>query len=141
MRDWPSVVDDPGKPLVTKLGIAEGSTVALLDLPADLRLALPASVAVKRTARGDADVVLAFFTERAHLDRRLERLGSMIFPSGSLWIAWPKKSSGVATDLTDDAVREIALARGLVDNKVCAVDGTWSALRVVWRRERRGSER
>jgi hypothetical protein len=64
----------------------------------------------------------------------------MVFPSGSLWIAWPKRSSGVTTDMTDDAVRRLALARGLVDNKVCAVDDVWTALRLVWRRELRTPE-
>ncbi len=61
----------------------------------------------------------------------------MIFPDGGLWIAWPKRASGVETDLSDEAVREVALPLGLVDNKVCAIDETWSGLRVVWRRERR----
>ena len=61
----------------------------------------------------------------------------MIFPAGGLWIAWPKKASGVSTDLSDHAVRAAALPRGLVDNKVCALDETWSALRLVWRREKR----
>jgi hypothetical protein len=61
----------------------------------------------------------------------------MVRPSGGLWVAWPKRSSGVATDLGDHVVRKLALARGLVDNKVCAVDATWTALRVVWRLERR----
>jgi hypothetical protein len=63
----------------------------------------------------------------------------MIFPGGSLWIAWPKKASGVASDLSDNAIRASALPRGLVDNKVCALDETWSALRLVWRREKRGA--
>jgi hypothetical protein len=65
----------------------------------------------------------------------------MVFPSGGLWIAWPKKAAGVATDLSDDAVRRTVLARGLVDNKVCAVDETWSALRFVWRRQDRPASR
>ena len=65
---------------------------------------------------------------------------AMVFPAGGLWIAWPKKASGMATDLGDNAIRVAALTRGLVDNKVCALDETWSALRLVWRREnRRGS--
>jgi hypothetical protein len=63
----------------------------------------------------------------------------MIFPAGGLWIAWPKRTSGVATDITDHVIREEALPLGLVDNKVCAVDETWSGLRVVWRRELRKS--
>jgi hypothetical protein len=61
----------------------------------------------------------------------------MIFPDGGLWVAWPKRSSGVATDVTDHVVRALALERGLVDNKVCAIDETWTGLRLVWRRERR----
>jgi hypothetical protein len=63
----------------------------------------------------------------------------MVFPAGGLWIAWPKKASGMATDLTDNVIREAALPRGLVDHKVCAIDATWSGLRLVWRRERRGA--
>ncbi len=93
-----------------------------------------------RRAVWAADVVLAFFTEAAELERRLDRLGAMVFPAGGLWIAWPKRTSGVATDLTDHAVRASALPRGLVvDDKVCAVDATWTGLRLVWRRELRGA--
>ena len=83
------------------------------------------------------DVVVAFFTERADLERRMDGLIACIFPGGGLWIAWPKKSSGVATDITEDTIREVALPLGVVDNKVCAIDETWSALRLVWRKERR----
>ena len=82
-------------------------------------------------------VAVAFFTSAAMLEKQLDSLGAMIFPAGGLWIAWPKKTSGVATDLGDNAVRAAALPRGLVDNKVCALDATWSALRLVWRRENR----
>ncbi len=138
MTYLPTVVDRLGTPLVTKLGIKESSSVALLNAPDDLRVRLPASVLVKRTAKGDADVVLAFFRQLGRFEQRLDRLGSMIFPSGGLWIAWPKRTSGVDTDLTDHLVRDAALRRGLVDNKVCAIDDTWSALRLVWPREHRG---
>ena len=92
---------------------------------------------LKRQACGTADVVVAFFTERRELERRIGTLGDMIFPDGGLWVAWPKRSSGVATTVTEDVVRALALPLGLVDNKVCAIDETWSGLRVVWRRERR----
>jgi len=126
-----------GTPLAAKLGIGEGSTVALVHAPPGWSCDLPPGVVLKRQARGHADVVLAFFIARAQLTARLDALGSVIFPSGGLWIAWPKRASGMATDLTDNAVREVALPRGLVDNKVCAVDETWSALRLVWRRDRR----
>jgi hypothetical protein len=129
-----------GTPLTTKLGINEGSTLVLLNAPTGLALELPPSVRVKRQAQGRADVVLVFVTQVRDFERRLDALSSMVFPSGSLWIAWPKRRSGVVTDLTDDAVRRPALARGLVDNKVCAVDDVWTALRLVWRRELRAGE-
>jgi hypothetical protein len=130
-----------GTPLTTKLGINEGSTVALLDAPSGLPLELPPSVRVRRQARGRADVVVVFVTQFRALERRLDPLASMVFPSGGLWIAWPKRSSGMETDMTDDAVRRLALPRGLVDNKVCAVDAVWTALRLVWRRELRTGKR
>jgi hypothetical protein len=99
---------------------------------------VPASVTVRRQARGaQADVVVAFFTRRQDLERRIGTLSRMIYPDGGLWLAWPKRSSGLETTVNEDVVREVALPLGLVDNKVCAIDATWSGLRVVWRRERR----
>jgi hypothetical protein len=132
-----AVADYSGTPLRTKLGIGDGATVALIDAPGDLLSDLPASVVVKRRASGRAQVVVAFFTSSTKLDRRIDHLGSMIFPSGALWVAWPKRSSGQASDLTDNIVREVSLRCGLVDNKVCSIDPTWSALRLVWRRQLR----
>jgi hypothetical protein len=126
-----------GTPLPKKLGIVEGSTLALVAAPAGAIIGLPPDVTVKRQARGKADVVVAFFTERRDFERRIEALGRMIFPSGGLWVAWPKRSSGRTTTMDEHVVREVALPLGLVDNKVCAIDETWSGLRVVWRRERR----
>jgi hypothetical protein len=126
-----------GTPLPKKLGIREGSTLALLGAPPGLIDGLPPGVTVKRQARGSADVVVAFFTERREFERRVEALGRMIFPDGGLWVAWPKRASGVETTMGEDVVRQVALPLGLVDNKVCAIDATWSGLRVVWRRERR----
>jgi hypothetical protein len=120
-----------------KLGIKEGTTLALLNVPDGIITELPSGVVVKHQARGHADVVVAFFVERTQLERRLPLLETMIFPNGGLWIAWPKRASGVSTNITEDVVREVALPRGLVDTKVCAVDDTWSGLRIVWRRERR----
>ena len=122
-----------GTPLATKLGIRAGDTVALLRPPDDLELELPEGVTVKHRAVGRADVVVVFTTRRAELERRIDHLASMVRPAGGLWIAWPKRSSGVATDMSDDVVRTVALARGLVDNKVCAVDPVWTGLRIVWR--------
>ncbi|HEY6473864.1 MAG TPA: DUF3052 domain-containing protein, partial [Acidimicrobiales bacterium] len=87
---------------------------------------------------GSADVVVAFFVRRSDFERRIEGLAKMIFPAGGLWVAWPKRASGRETDMHEGVVREAALPLGLVDNKVCAIDDTWTGLRVVWRRERRG---
>ena len=126
-----------GTPLAKKLGIVEGSSLALIGAPKGVVEGLPPAVTVKQQARGSADVVVAFFTRRSDLERRIERLAQMIFPSGGLWVAWPKRASGLDTDMDDGGVRDVALRLGLVDNKVCAIDETWSGLRVVWRRERR----
>jgi hypothetical protein len=126
-----------GTPLPKKLGIAEGSSLALIGAPQGVVDGLPVGVTVKHQARGSADVVVAFFTKRRDFERRIEALVKMIFPAGGLWVAWPKRASGRETDMHEGVVREIALPLGLVDNKVCAIDDTWTGLRVVWRRERR----
>jgi hypothetical protein len=90
-------------------------------------------VTVGRTARGPADVIVSFHTERAELARRMPALRAAMRPDAGLWIAWPKRASKVPTDLTEDVVRELALANVLVDNKVAALDETWSGLRLVIR--------
>ena len=95
---------------------------------------LPAGVTVKRQARGKADVVVAFFVDGRTSSAGSRALAKMIFPAGGLWVAWPKRASGLETTMHEDVVREVALPLGLVDNKVCAIDETWSGLRVVWRR-------
>jgi hypothetical protein len=94
---------------------------------------LPEGVGVRRVARGSLDVIVAFFSRRAALERRLPALKAALEPRGGLWVAWPKRASGVATDLTEGVVRELGLAAGLVDNKVCAIDEVWSGLRLVYR--------
>jgi hypothetical protein len=127
------VTDYSNAALATKLGVKETSTVVLLHAPADFQLEVGSGVQVRRRARGQADVVVAFFTKGASLEREIEKLSRSITPSGGLWIAWPKKASKVATDMTDHVVRVIALPLGLVDNKVCAIDTTWTGLRLVWR--------
>jgi hypothetical protein len=124
-------------PLAKKLGIVEGSVVVLVRAPADLHLDLPRGVIVRRQFRGRADVAVVFVTSSSQLELRLEKLAAAVFPSGGLWIAWPKKSSGIQTDMSDHVVRQLSIPLGLVDNKVCAVDDTWTALRVVWRLEHR----
>ena len=130
-----------GTPLARKLGLKEGHTVALIGAPAgfvDTLEPLPAAVTFRSTARGPLDVAIVFLTERRELERRLAGLRKAIFPDGAIWVAWPKKASKVPTDITEDVIREVVLPTGLVDNKVCAVDATWSGLRVVHRREHRG---
>jgi hypothetical protein len=125
-----------GTPLDRKLGIKPGHRVALLGAPAGFEggnLALPDGVSVRRRAGGKADVIVSFHTSRAELARRLPALRAMMEPAAGLWIAWPKRAAKLPTDMTEDVVREIALPTGLVDNKVCAIDATWSGLRLVIR--------
>ena len=129
-----------GTPLAKKLGIKEGSTVILLNAPTDLELdGMPDGVSVRTVARGTSAVVVTFHEWRADLEKRVPQLLKALAVDGGLWIAWPKKASGVATDMTEDVVREVCLPLGLVDNKVCAITDIWSGLRVVWRREHRKS--
>jgi hypothetical protein len=101
--------------------------------PKGFQLDVPSSVVLRRQVSGRADVILAFYVERSILEVEIEELAQLIAPSGGLWVAWPKRASGVATTMNDHVVRDIALPLGLVDNKVCALDATWTALRLVWR--------
>jgi hypothetical protein len=119
-----------GKPLTVKLGIKDSSRVLMTGAPAGFRLDCPHHT---RAGRDPYDVVLMFCPSLAELRRGWAKAVNRIVVDGALWIAWPKKSSGVATDLTEGAVREHALANGLVDVKVCAVDEIWSGLKLVRR--------
>jgi hypothetical protein len=125
-----------GTPLPRKLGIKPGHRVLALNAPGGFEVTLgelPDGVAVRSTARGKADVIVSFHDRRADLARRMPRLRELMEPAAGLWIAWPKRASKLPTDLTEDVVRELALANTLVDNKVCAIDETWSGLRLVIR--------
>lgn len=128
-----------GTPLAQKLGIKAGHAVGLLDAPAGFEESLAPLPPVRlTTALGrDTDVIVLFCRDRAALATGLPRAHAALAQAGGLWVAWPKRSSGLATDLTEDGVRELALPRGLVDNKVCAIDATWSGLRLVIRKELR----
>ncbi len=130
-----------GTPLPKKLSIKEGSRLALVAAPdgfLESTLApLPDQVDLRARARGPLDVIMFFTKSRADLERRFGKLAGALDPAGALWIAWPKRSSGVETDLTEDTLREVGLPQGLVDNKVCAIDDTWSGLRFVIRKENR----
>jgi len=120
-------------PLPRKLGIKPGHRVLLLGAPQGFALDLPEGVRVSTRASGVADVILAFHLRRAELAKRMPALRERMEPAAGLWIAWPKRASKVETDLTEDVVRELARANRLVDNKVCAIDETWSGLRLVIR--------
>jgi len=132
-----------GTPLPAKLGIKKDHRVDLIHAPAGFTKILgdlPEGVKIrqsnrdqKRANNADLDVMVFFTDNRAELAKEFQGLAERLSPAGGLWIAWPKKASGVPTDLTEDRIREIGLEVGLVDNKVCAVDDTWSGLRFVHR--------
>jgi hypothetical protein len=127
-----------GTPLARKLGVRPGDHLALLNAPNGFAIDdLPPGVEVSRRALRACDVIVSFHTRRADLDRRFPTLIRALVADGGLWVAWPKRASGVDTDITEDVVREVALPTGMVDNKVCAIDDTWSGLRLVLRRELR----
>jgi hypothetical protein len=129
-----------GTPLATKLGIKEGHRVGVLNAPdgfAALLDPLPPGVELVTGVRSRRDVVVAFVRARSEIESKLNAMTKSIFPAGAIWIAWPKKASKVPTDVTEDVVRAVALPTGLVDNKVCAIDDTWSGLRLVVRLENR----
>jgi len=125
-----------GRSLVEKLGIKPGTRIAILNAPRSYRVtlgSLPPGVVVASAARGTFPLIQFFTRSRSLLQAKLAMLLHALEPDGALWISWPKKASGVATDMTEDAVREIALPVGLVDIKVAAVDDVWSGLKLVRR--------
>jgi hypothetical protein len=124
-----------GTPLVKKLGIKAGFNVVFVNAPAGFAdgLRLPADVVVNRTTRELVDFALLFVKSEKELKQKFSHLTTKLKPSGMLWIAWPKKSSGVVTDLSFTNVQLIGLDAGLVDTKICAVDETWSGLKFVIR--------
>jgi hypothetical protein len=127
-------------PLPEKLGFKPGMRAAFVNAPGDFAAtlgALPDDVAVAARLGGRKDLVVVFLTERAELARRVDALKRAIAPDGMVWVAWPKKASKVPTDITEDVVRAVVLPGGLVDVKVCAIDATWSGLKLVIRKELR----
>jgi hypothetical protein len=126
-----------GSPLARKMGIKPEMRVGLIAAPEGfdhILGELPPGVILRRRLQGTFDVIVAFGTRRAEVQRRLPAWRAALATDGGLWLAWPKQTSGVATELGDAVVRELGLAAGLVDNKVCAIDATWSGLRFVYRR-------
>ena len=133
-----------GTPLVKKLGIKEGARVALVNAPDDFQMTLgelPDEVKfVKATAKA-LDLIIFFVLSERILLRDFAKLSGRLTSNGMIWIAWPKKSSGVQTDLTFERVQRIGLDAGLVDVKICAIDDTWSGLKFVYRLKDRASRK
>ncbi|MCP5117986.1 MAG: DUF3052 domain-containing protein, partial [bacterium] len=120
-----------GTPLPKKLGIKPKLVLGLVNAPDDFEKtlgALPDGVKLRHNLRGRVDLIIWFTKSAADLKRRIERMAA-VTPPGGLWIAWPKKASGVATDVTEPLVRKTGLAHGLVDFQICAIDATWSGLK------------
>ena len=145
-RGGPASAGYSGTPLPQKLGIKPNSRVAILNEPPDFAQTLgtlPAGVRVESELLDGRphDVIVLFAASRRELERCFNSAARRLEPAGGLWVSWPKKASGVATDLTEDVVRAVGLATGLVDNKVCAVDATWSGLRFVYRTKDRPAKR
>jgi hypothetical protein len=126
-----------GTPLPKKLGIKPGHRVRFVAAPPEFAAALgelPPDVDVRaEDGETDLDLVVFFTMAEDELRARYDGLAASLRPAGMLWVAWPKKASGVRTDVTEDVVRAVALERGMVDTKVCAIDATWSGLRLVRR--------
>ena len=127
-------------PLATKLGIKKGFRIRISNPPFDyhaLVQPVPDDVQISSSIRSAIDIWHLFSQSLSELPAQLEKAMAGIRPAGMIWVSWPKKSSGVETDITEDRIRELALPMGLVDVKVCAVDETWSGLKLVIRKELR----
>jgi hypothetical protein len=133
-----------GTPLVKKLGIKEGSRIALVNAPKDFQTELgelPDNVKFMKSTTRSLDLILFFVLSERALARDFAKLATRLTSNGMIWIAWPKKSSGVTTDLTFERVQRIGLDTGLVDVKICAIDDTWSGLKFVYRLKDRASRK
>ena len=129
-----------GTPLAKKLGIGTGHRVWLVNAPANyetLVSPLPDGVTFVSKASNTTDIAHVFTTKRREMEKTLRAARGTLMPDAAIWVSWPKKASKVATDITEDVIREVALPMGFVDIKVCAVDETWSGLKLVVRKELR----
>jgi len=122
-------------PIVKKIGIKEGFKFLIVNAPNDFepQLELPERVTVNGKSKKPSDFVLLFVKSRHALAREFSRYSAKLTPPGMLWVSWPKKTSGVQSDLNENIVRDIGLAKGMVDVKVCAIDEVWSGLKFVFR--------
>lgn len=133
-----------GTPLVKKLGITEGSRVALVNAPENFQAELgelPGDVKFMKSTTKSLDLILFFVLSERALAKDFAKLAARLTSNGMIWIAWPKKSSGVTTDLTFERVQRIGLDEGLVDVKICAIDDIWSGLKFVYRLKDRASRK
>ena len=130
-----------GTPLPQKLGVKPGTTIVAINQPANYRKLLGKVASEVKFSNRIGQFVHLFTTRRSELEKRLPILRTRIPDTGILWVSWPKKSSGVATDVTEGTIREVALPLGFVDVKVCAVDEIWSGLKLMIRRENRNSKK
>ena len=126
-----------GRPQAAKLGLTPGQRVHLHNPPDRWALSDPPAGLDDPGPDGAADVIIAFFTGAAEIGEQIGALARRIYPTGALWVAWPRRAAGHRSDITDTVIRECALPIGLVDVKVAAIDEDWSGLRLVWRTERR----
>lgn len=131
-----------GTPLAKKLGIRPEHVVALVGVPDGWTIPdIQPGANVRTDLRKRADVTIAFIRSRRELEKQRSRLERAVSPDASLWVAWPRKAGGHVSDVTEQSLRDALLPSGLVDTKVAALDEDWSALRFVWRRERRPAAR
>ena len=129
-----------GTPLPQKLGIKPGLTLVTVNAPANYRRLLgtiPEGAAFSDRLEADSSLVHVFIKQRSELEKRLSVLRRKVLDTGIVWVSWPKRASGVPTDVTEDVVRAVALPLGFVDVKVCAIDEIWSGLKLVVRRKER----
>ena len=125
-----------GTPLTKKLGIRDGLRVSLIGIPADVRADLQSALAgcsMVKDSKGPIDFVMLFVKSQTELKTKFARSAEQLAPAGMLWVSWPKRASGVPTDMNENDVRRIGLERGLVDVKVCAVSEVWAGLKFVRR--------
>lgn len=130
-----------GTPLAQKLGIKEGMRVSILNAPDGFMSTLgplPPDVEVHHELVA-SNIFIVFGQWATELDEAFHEAAALLSPDGAIWVAWPKRTSGVETDITEDTLRDLFLPSGMVDNKVCAIDGIWSGLRFVVRRENRAT--
>jgi hypothetical protein len=126
-----------GRPQAAKLGLKPGHRVSMHQPPHGWALSAPPDGLARPGPDGQADVIVAFFSEAADIAAQIGELGRRIYPAGALWVAWPRRAAGHRSDITENFIRDQALPIGLVDVKVAAIDDDWSGLRLVWRVENR----